>query len=391
VYLRTPLHTAAKLPSTVSAVYADGSIERVAVHWKSGGAGLPAGTSTIGGTVAGTGLEASAVIAVYQAGSVATYSTVVPVGTPPGLPATVTVVDTDGTTRAAPVAWDQVPASAYASAGQFQVAGTVAGTSLRAHAGVRVTASFTPGQDIALATSPTAPSADAGYSGSASSVPAGMLDGTTASGGWSNFYNKSATNVLPAVSVAHASEWVSVGWPNAQRLSSVVPYFTIGANRVLPSTVVVSYWNGTAWLPVANQQTQFATATNQPSTITFEPVSTTRIRLDLTSPAPGTSNGFLQITELRVPADEVTYDTTAALSDLRVDGHPVPGFDSATTTYTVDAAGPPTITATAADNGRVTIVPALDVPGVATLTVTSEDGRNTTTYTVNVSRAHHGR
>jgi beta-galactosidase len=41
-----------------------------------------------------------------------------------------------------------------------------------------------------------------------------MLDGTTTSGGWSNFYNKSATNTLPSVSKAHASEWVSVSWPS---------------------------------------------------------------------------------------------------------------------------------------------------------------------------------
>jgi beta-galactosidase len=44
---------------------------------------------------------------------------------------------------------------------------------------------------------------------------------------------------------------------------------------------------------------------DQPSTITFTPVSTAKIRLDLTSPAPNTSTGFMQITELQVPANEV--------------------------------------------------------------------------------------
>jgi beta-galactosidase/beta-glucuronidase len=308
VYLRT--RGPAELPSTVTAVYADGTTARVEVRWKSDGSNLPVGTNTINGTVSGTGLKATAVVTVYRTASVTAYSTVVPVGTPPGLPATVTTVDTDGTTSEQPVTWDAVPASAYASAGQFQVSGRVRGTSLRGTATVRVTSSFTPNQNIALATSPTTPSADAGYSGSPSEVPAGLLDGNTASGGWSNLYTKAATNVLPPVSVAHASEWVSVSWPKAQRLSTVVPYFTIGSNLVLPSSVVVSYWNGTAWVPVANQQTQLATATNQPSTITFSPVSTTRIRLDLTSPAPGTSTGFMRIAELAVPADEVTDNAT---------------------------------------------------------------------------------
>jgi beta-galactosidase len=90
-----------------------------------------------------------------------------------------------------------------------------------------------------------------------------------------------------------------------QRLTSVVPYFTISANRVAPVSVVVSYWNGTGWTPVAHQQTTLATASAQPSSITFDPVSTTALRLDLTSPQPGTSTGFMQITELQVPAAEV--------------------------------------------------------------------------------------
>ena len=201
----------------------------------------------------------------------------------------------------------------YAAEGQFQVSGKIDGVSLPAVADVRVTATFTPDANIARSTSPTAPTADAGYSGSTSAVPAGMLDGNTTSGGWSNFYNKSATNVLPAVSSAHATEWVSVNWPHMQRLDTVVAYFTTSANRVLPSSVVVSYWNGTAWVPVTGQQTRFATASNQPTTITFDPVSTTGLRLDLTSPAPGTATGFMQITELQVPADEVSYATTAAL------------------------------------------------------------------------------
>jgi beta-galactosidase len=148
---------------------------------------------------------------------------------------------------------------------------------------------------------PTGPVADAGYSGSPSSVPAGLLDGNTASGGWSNAYNKSATNTLPVVSLAHENEWVSVTWPSARQVSSAVPYFTISTSRVLPSALTVSYWNGTDWVATTNQQVQFAAASNQPSTVTFDPVSTTAIRLDLTSPAPNTSTGFMQITELQTP------------------------------------------------------------------------------------------
>jgi Glycoside hydrolase family 2 C-terminal domain 5/Domain of unknown function (DUF4982)/Bacterial Ig-like domain (group 4) len=315
VYLRAQQGHAVHLPTTVRAVYADGSTKAASVRWHTPGlrpgfgpTGIPVGVHTINGVVAGIGARARAVVTVYEAARIAGYATVVPVGTPPGLPATVTVFNSDGTSRPAMATWDAVDPSQYGSAGEFDVNGVVAGTKLKALATVRVTSSFTPNQDIALATSPTLPSADAGYSGSPSGVPLGMLDGVTTSGGWSNFYNKSATNVLPAVSLAHANEWVSVSWPNAQRLSSVVPYFTISSNRVLPSAITVSYWNGTSWVPATSQQTHLATASNEATTISFDPVSTTAIRLDLTSPAPNTSTGFLEITELQVPATEVSYN-----------------------------------------------------------------------------------
>jgi hypothetical protein len=42
------------------------------------------------------------------------------------------------------------------------------------------------------------------------------------------------------------------------------------------------------------------------------------------------------------------------------------------------------ITATAADGGTVSITPATSVPGTATVTVTSEDGTHSATYTVNL-------
>ena len=52
-----------------------------------------------------------------------------------------------------------------------------------------------------------------------------MIDGTTASGGWSSFYNKAATALLPAVSKAHPSEWVSVRWDHAQTFGTLRPWF----------------------------------------------------------------------------------------------------------------------------------------------------------------------
>jgi beta-galactosidase len=306
VYARAKSAAQLALPRRVNAVYADGSTRSTPVRWNSTPTTLSVGEHVLTGRVAGLSQPARAVVTIYTVRRVDPYSTVVPVGTPPGLPATVTVIETDGVIHHAAVQWANVSRSQYAKPGRFTVRGHVTGTSTPARAIVQVTSSFTANANIALATSPTKPTADAGYSGSPTEIPAGMLDGTTSAGGWSNYYYKSATNVLPAVSVAHASEWVSVSWADSQRVSSVIPYFTIAADRVLPSSVVVSYWSGTRWVKVRDQHTQLASASDQPTSITFDPVSTTKLRLDLTSSAPNTSTGFMQITELQVPANEVT-------------------------------------------------------------------------------------
>ena len=103
------------------------------------------------------------------------------------------------------------------------------------------------------------PAADAGFTGSNSTLPAAMLDGTTTTGGWSSFYNKSATALLNAVSLAHASEWVSVSWPAYQTVGTLRPYFTLDAQRQLPAAYKVTYWDGSAFVPVKDLSVTEAT------------------------------------------------------------------------------------------------------------------------------------
>jgi beta-galactosidase len=147
---------------------------------------------------------------------------------------------------------------------------------------------------------PTGPTADASYSGQPDTLPAAMIDGDPATA-WSNHYVKAATALLPSFSLAHEREWVSVAWPGAQSVSSVRAAFTIDATHALPPDIGVRYWNGTGWAAVSNPHVQLATASGQPTVVTFDPVSTTRLRLDLTSAHPKAGDGFLAISELEVP------------------------------------------------------------------------------------------
>jgi beta-galactosidase len=145
---------------------------------------------------------------------------------------------------------------------------------------------------------PAVPSADASYSGAPNTLPSAMIDGVTDSGGWSNYYNKSATALLPAVSLSHAEDWVSLHWPTKRMVSGLTANFTVDAKRSLPASARVSYWDGRGWVPVHGLTTTWATTSNAPSRLAFDPVSTTALKLEMTSAAPGTSTGFLQIAEL---------------------------------------------------------------------------------------------
>lgn len=74
---------------------------------------------------------------------------------------------------------------------------------------------------------------------------------------------------------------------------------TVGPGKE-PATISVSYWNGTAFVPVGDPRIEWATGSGQPTRVTFTPVSTNRLRLDLTSRAPRTAKGFLGIAEMSV-------------------------------------------------------------------------------------------
>ncbi|HEY3608075.1 MAG TPA: glycoside hydrolase family 2 TIM barrel-domain containing protein [Pseudonocardiaceae bacterium] len=154
-----------------------------------------------------------------------------------------------------------------------------------------------PSRPAAMAADATP--ADASYSGAPATVPAAMLDGDPTTG-WSNYYLKSATAILNAVSQSRPQDWVSLSWPAARTVNTAGASFTTGARYSLPATIVVSYRTDHVFVPVSNPRITWATASDQPTTVTFDPVHTDQVRMTMTSPTPGTDTGFLRITELRI-------------------------------------------------------------------------------------------
>jgi beta-galactosidase len=265
--------------------------------------------------VPGTGILARAIVTVVSVAWVQTVPEVVPVGMTPRPPAAVKVVYSDGVTQSLPVLWPHVRAGRVANPGRFSLRGRVAGIAVPARLLVRVSRHVTTGQNLALASGPEHASADASFSGgvfngdasdfgTSTTVPAALIDGNTTSGGWSDRYSKGPTQTLNEVTNARRGDWVSVRWPTAQTFGELRPYFTIDAADQLPASARVSYWNGLGWVPVRGQRVQYAARSDQPSSITFDPVDTTQVKLEMTSRSPRSpTTGNLTIAELQVIGD----------------------------------------------------------------------------------------
>ncbi|MGQ4404145.1 glycoside hydrolase family 2 TIM barrel-domain containing protein [Streptomyces hayashii] len=143
----------------------------------------------------------------------------------------------------------------------------------------------------------THPHADAGYSGRADTLPAAMLDGDPATG-WSNAFTKAATALLPAFDGARKKDWVSVDYGRARTFDRVELSFTVDAAHSLPASVDAEVWDGERYTPVTGAAVDWATASDAPTALTFAPVRGTKLRLTLTSSAPGTARGAIRITRL---------------------------------------------------------------------------------------------
>ncbi|WP_069768753.1 glycoside hydrolase family 2 TIM barrel-domain containing protein [Streptomyces sp. LUP30] len=143
----------------------------------------------------------------------------------------------------------------------------------------------------------THPHADAGYSGRADTLPAAMLDGDPATG-WSNAFTKAATALLPAFAGARRTDWVSVDYGRARTFDRVELSFTVDSGHSLPASVEAEVWDGERYAPVTGAAVDWATASDAPTALTFAPVRGTKLRLTLTSSAPGTARGAIRITRL---------------------------------------------------------------------------------------------
>ncbi|WP_328979664.1 glycoside hydrolase family 2 TIM barrel-domain containing protein [Streptomyces canus] len=157
-------------------------------------------------------------------------------------------------------------------------------------------AAFTPDHPAP----PNYPHADASYSGRPDTLPAAMLDGDPATG-WSNAFSKAATALLPAFSGARAKDWVCVDFGRTRTFDRAEISFTLSATHSLPAGVEAAVWDGKRYVPVKSVSVAWATASDEPTVVTFDAARGSRLRLTLTSAYPGQTGGAVRISKLAVP------------------------------------------------------------------------------------------
>ncbi|KQW07082.1 glycoside hydrolase family 2 TIM barrel-domain containing protein [Streptomyces sp. Root369] len=158
-------------------------------------------------------------------------------------------------------------------------------------------AAFTPDHPAP----PNYPQADASYSGRPDTLPAAMLDGDPATG-WSNAFSKAATALLPAFSGARAKDWVCVDFGRTKTFDRAEVSFTLSATHGLPAAVEAAVWDGRRYVPVDGVSVAWATASDEPTVITFASVRGSRVRLTMTSASPGGPKGAVRISKVEIPA-----------------------------------------------------------------------------------------
>ena len=375
------------LPETVMAIYSDGSKEEVPVTWDEISADKLAqpGSFVVSGDVDGTTVEITVVVKSVL--GVRDTRMVTRTGTIPTLPATVKVMYSDGTELSAAVTWEEITADDVAQAGTVVKHGAVEGApaDMKATAYIRVGEQLIHNDNIALASKGTTTTASFNQ-GEGDNNSGSVNDGSTEQRPcWNNWVNPGWGN--------KETSWVGLHFPEAYEIGSVGVYYFTDNATALPREATLEYKDADGnWVAVANQSKTSGFVQTSKNAITFDPVTTSDLRIVMKGQISGSNFKPVGIAEFQVYADVTSApvpSSDATLTALQLDGKNLEGFDPSNYAYTYTlgfADELPEITATPAENASAFIVPPLTSDGTATVIVTAEDG-TTNRYTITFKRS----
>lgn len=309
-------------------------------------------------------------------------STVTVQGTVPELPGKVSSVFADGSLGSAfSVSWEDVDGESFASVGEIVTVNGVVSVSnditLPVTASVRVVEAVKESENAALTAAVTQDIADADQSDTLSSVNNGITKpGNDTSERWSNYNNRinSETAVL------------TFSWEEAQTLSSVnLYYYDDNYCAAIPENVAFEYsLDGQEFLSAEyTEELVESYELGSEYTYTFhDAVTAAALRIVLIQKNGTTGSNCVGLTEAEImtSGEEIAYYSSSELSEISVDGEAVSDFSPDILEY---AASGSVVSASAAENAAVTILPAVD--NVVRILTLSEDGLAERAYVVTLS------
>lgn len=394
VSVSTDIHQQPNLPTQVGAEFDKGLPRKVSVTWdKVDEKELSRYHSfTIKGHVEGTGIEAQATVTVEGLQVAEEISLTVPKGETVQLPANVRAYHSNGTTIYKDVVWDQVPENFSQTEGVYEINGRLVGSNLTTKAHVRVSSQVVAGNNISKQwTGSQLPAAIVSNTGGDDS--ANTLNDLTVSRTPTDAKNRWTTWRTNT-----DNDWASILFGNSGDLTKrfvnnlSVDFYTDGAIG-LPKEYVVEYYvgkeipdlpsdvsnaqrdsnhpfnNPANWKAVENLHAPSQLSATQTNHFTFDKVETYAVRLRMKK-AEGTAG--VGLTELTVLGNKVLSETSSDIS-IKVDGKDLEHFNPSKTDYYIPQSSKE-ITATASNNGLVTVVPATSPKGATRLILKAEDG-----------------
>lgn len=377
--ITVPVNGELNLPKTVTALYTDGTKNDVNVTWEEVSSDKLAqpGTFKVTGNIENSNIPVVINVVVRDMIGAQDVRMLTAVNQLVTLPNTTSVVFNDGTTEEHGVTWERaLTAEDVASVGTVEILGTIEGVSgIKAKAIIVVSNNYEE-KNVALRENGEYPKAFTSYSGpdNINNINDGVISkGNSPQNRWTN-WGKGSQNY---------DDYVGIEFNREYTINKIGLSLYSDHGVAIPSEIIVEYFNGTDWVQVANQSKTTGFTVEGTEKITFDAVTTTKIRALLKEDTA--QNKAVGLTEFEVYSNVMVSEGTALLNDIKVNGVTVEGFAENTTEYSVIipyGSEIPEVSATAKDNASIFVVPALTTNGVAKVLVTAEDGITKKVYSI---------
>lgn len=377
--ITVPVNGELNLPKTVTALYTDGTKNDVNVTWEEVSSDKLAqpGTFKVTGNIENSNIPVVINVVVRDMIGTQDVRMLTAVNQLVTLPNTTSVVFNDGTTEEHGVTWERaLTAEDVASVGTVEILGTIEGVSgIKAKAIIVISNNYEE-KNVALRENGEYPKAFTSYSGpdNINNINDGVISkGNSPQNRWTN-WGKGSQNY---------DDYVGIEFNREYTINKIGLSLYSDHGVAIPSEIIVEYFNGTDWVQVANQSKTTGFTVEGTEEITFDAVTTTKIRALLKEDTA--QNKAVGLTEFEVYSNVMVSEGTALLNDIKVNGVTVEGFAENTTEYSVIipyGSEIPEVSATAKDNASIFVVPALTTNGVAKVLVTAEDGITKKVYSI---------